>query len=183
MTKKKVSKNNPAKIKTIILSIVIAMVLCAFVIYFIQAIKPAPKYEDYCDIQIEEPAETVDKTFCESQGGKWTPQNVECIKVQAPCPQGYCDFYYTCQKEFEGADQKYRLVVFIVAVITGLIAVAIGIILSLPSVSSGLMLGGVFLTFYGTVVYWTYLSKWFKVIILGITLVILIWLGYKKLKN
>ena len=171
---------NPAKFKTIILSIVIAIVLCAFVIYLIQAIKPAPKYEDYCDINVKS-AEVVDKNFCESEGGKWMPQNMECVK--APCPQGYCDFYYKCQKQFNSVDEKYKLVVFIVAVISGLIAVAFGIILALPSVSSGLMLGGVFLTFYGTVVYWTYLSRWLKVIILGATLAILIWLGYKKLGN
>jgi len=178
--KKKSRHIKPTKIKAVILSIIIAMVLSAFIIYLIQAIKPAPKYEDYCDVQIKS-TEIVDRDFCETEGGKWTPQNIECIRT--PCPQGYCDFYYECQKQFEKVNQEYRLVVFIVAVIAGLLAVALGIILALPSVSSGLMIGGVFLTFYGTVVYWTYLSRWLKVIILGIALTVLIWLGYKKLRN
>ena len=72
---------------------------------------------------------------------------------------------------------------FVVGAIVGLIAISAGIILALPSVSSGLMLGGTFLVFYGTIVYWSNLTNWLRTIILGIALVILIWLGYKKLQN
>ena len=36
------------KIKTIILSVVIAIVLASFVVYLIESFNPSPKYEDYC---------------------------------------------------------------------------------------------------------------------------------------
>ena len=72
---------------------------------------------------------------------------------------------------------------FFISVPVGLIAVATGIIIALPSVSSGLMFGGVFLTIYGTSQYWDNLSNWLRALILGIVLIILIWLAYKKLRS
>jgi len=72
---------------------------------------------------------------------------------------------------------------FVVGAITGLIAIAVGIILALPSVSSGLMLGGGFLIFFGTSQYWSNLNNWTRALILGVVLVVLIWLGYKKLEG
>lgn len=176
-------KISSGKLKAIILSLVIAIVLAFFVGYLIQAIKPGPKYEDYCGktrtpIPIEKEV-TITQAECEANNGTWSPY--ECVTT--PCTGGYCDFYYECNQEFEKAQDNYNLVVFIVAVVVGLIAVTAGIILSLPSVSLGLMLGGAFLTIYGSARYWYKLSNWIRVILLGIVLAILIWLGYKKLKN
>ncbi|MFA5174042.1 MAG: hypothetical protein WC438_02575 [Candidatus Pacearchaeota archaeon] len=170
------------KIKTIILSLTIAIVLSAFVVYSIQTIYHKPEYDEFCkDIKPIYPMENITQQICEANNGKWNPQNIQCIK--APCIQGYCDFYYQCQQEQEAAFNKYKLVVFIISLIVGLIALALGIILKLPSVSSGLMLGGTFLIFYGTIVYWTNLTNLLRTIILGLALIVLIWLGYKKLKN
>jgi len=42
--------------------------------------------------------------------------------------------------------------------------------------------GGVLTIIYGTIAYWSELADWARFIILGITLAILIWIGYKKLK-
>ena len=185
MPKKEAKKFNPAKIKVIILALIIAIVLCAFVIYLIQAIHPSPKYEDYCRPNYPN-IENMTKTTCEAYNGTWIQDNIQYAKAPYPVStqaQGYCDFYTECNKTFQGIQDKYNLVVFLVAVIVGLIAVAVGIILQLTSVSSGLMLGGAFLIFYGTMTYWYKLTNWIRVILLGIALAILIWLGYKKLKN
>ena len=123
MPKKEAKNFNSIKIKTIILALVIAVVLCAFVIYLIQAIKPSPKYEDYCNINYPY-YENITKDICETNGGTWTPENIQCIR--APCPQGYCDFYAECNEKFQGVQDKYNLVVFIIAVIIGLIAIFLG---------------------------------------------------------
>lgn len=173
MPKSKFKNINPTRVKTILLSIVIAVVLTGFVIYLIQAIYPSPKYEDYCNINVPMPIEKgiINTTEAECEANNGTFQN------------GYCDYYEKCNKEYQKVQDKYNLVVFIVAIIIGLLAVSAGIILSLPSVSSGLMIGGTFLTIYGTAVYWYNLSNWIRVIVLGAVLAILIWLGYKKLKN
>jgi len=190
-SKLKLPRNiTPTKVKTIILSLVIAIVLAAFVIYLIQAIYPSPDYEDFCDeaeirVPIPENKELLGGTCatvapdsrqecCENKGYKTYNEET-----------GQCEgsLYAECQEQYENARDKYRLVVFFVAVISGLIAVSAGILLNLPSVSSGLMLGGTFLVFYGTAIYWSKLSNWLRALVLAVVLAILIWLAYKKLRN
>ncbi len=190
MPKKKINLTSP-KIKAIILAVVIAIVLSAFVIYVIQSIYEKPDYQDYCGKdrwEVEQIPEnkalvggtcaTVSpdyrKECCENKGYKIYNENTTMCEG---------NLYAECQEQFETASDNYRLVVFIVAVIAGLISVALGIILALPSVSSGLMLGGAFLMFYGTAVYWSNLTNWLRAIVLGVVLAILIWLGYKKLQH
>ena len=179
------SSFTPKTIKTMMLGLAIAIVLTGFIILLINSFYPNPEWDDYCDERVRAPklavAETITQETCEEVGGKWTPQDIRCVTT--PCPQGVCDYYSTCQKEYDTARDQYRLVAFIVSIIAGLAAISIGIMLALPSVSSGLMLGGTFLTFYGVVIYWTNLSKILKTLILGAVLVILIWLAYKKLEN
>ena len=148
-----------------------------FIIYLIEVFHSSPEWEDYCGavkaprMAIEEKGEIIeiDQATCEQDGGTWR--------------DNYCDYQYECQKQFDEANDKHRYVIFLTAVPAGLIAVAIGIILALPSVSTGLMIGGVFLTIYGTANYWDNFSNWIKVTVLGIVLALLIWLGYKKLGN
>ena len=172
------SEITATKIKAIILSIVIAIVLSSFVIYLTESFHPRPDWEDFCG-EITgprtnkpipaHPEEVTNITSCEEEGGTWR--------------NGYCDYYYECQQKFDDENDEHNLIVFIVSVIAGLLAVAIGIALALPSVSSGLMLGGGFLTLYGTFHYWSDLSNWLRALILGVVLIILIWLGYKKLQS
>jgi hypothetical protein len=171
------------KTKVLLLSITIAIVLSAFVIYFVQSVYPKPKYEDFCPTydKLSFLGENITQSICESQNGTWTSQPIQCFTT--PCPQSYCDFYAKCQEEYDQANDKYNFVVFIVAIISGILSITLGIILALTSVSFGLMLGGTFLIFYGTAIYWSDLSNWIRTIMLGIALVILIGLGYKKLKN
>ena len=159
-------------IKAILLSIVIAIVLSSFIIYVIETVDPRPDYEDYCGTvrgPKVAPTETTpeNETYCIENGGKWTAN--------------YCDYYYECNKNLTEANEKHNLKVFLIAVPAGLVSIGIGLFLGLPSVSFGLILGGIFLTIFGTANYWDNFSNWIKVVILGVVLVILIWLGYKKL--
>ena len=70
---------------------------------------------------------------------------------------------------------------FIVASGIGIIALIIGFALGIASVSAGLMGGGVLTILYGTIRYWSDLPYYGRFIILGITLAILVWLGYKRI--
>ena len=152
MKKKTISKKpiSPIKIKTIILSIAIALVLTLFVVYLIQAVYARPNWDDFCE--------------------KYNPKTISPEdKINLSEPQQIPD-YTECQKQYENSLDKYKLIVFMVSVIIGLIAVSVGIILHLPSVSSGLMLGGTFLVFYGTVVYWSNLNNILRSLILGYSL-------------
>ncbi len=171
---KKVSKFDLTKIKAIILSVIIAIVLAGFVIYLIESFHPNKQWDDYCENVrgpkvIQKEGEIINETQCVSEGGKWR--------------NGYCDYYYECQEKYNKENEKHKLVVFVVAVPAGLVSILIGIVLALPSVSSGLMLGGGFLTLYGVSQYWTELSNWIRALILGIFLIVLIWVAYKKLRN
>ena len=119
--KKQKFQITPTRIKTTLLAIVIAIVLSAFVIYLIQTIHPRPEYEDYCGkarpVLLEKNQE-ITKEMCEANGGVWE--------------NSYCDYYSKCNGEYENARDRYRLMVFIVAVIAGLTAVSVGILLELP---------------------------------------------------
>jgi hypothetical protein len=161
------------KIKSAILALVIAIVFATFVGYAINVFDENPEWDDYCGEfrgpkVVGEEREVVTQESCEAvDGAKWQNE--------------YCDYNYQCQKEYDEAREKHSLVVFLVAVPAGLIALGVGVVLGLPSVSSGLMLGGVFSIFYGTVRYWENFSDVIRVVILAISLGLLIWLGYKKL--
>ena len=164
------------KIKSAILALVIAIVLASLVGYAINVFDPSPEWNDFCDESIRAPKivgegdDVVRETqeSCEAnEGAKWM--------------NGHCDYNYQCQQDYEDASDRHSLTVFYVAVPAGIIALFVGIALGLPSVSSGLMLGGVFLVFYGTARYWSNFSDVVRVVILAIALAILIWLGYKKL--
>ncbi len=161
-------KDFTTKLKSIILSITIAIVLSAFVIYFLNSVYPSPKYNDFCGERAR-PLAQENKTSCLEQNGVWQ--------------DGWCDYDYKCRQEYDKAREKYDLARLIVSVISGIITLTIGIMLALPSVSAGLMLGGTFLIIFGTGSYWEYFNDWIRTLILGIALIILIWLGYKKLKH
>lgn len=179
----------PTKIKTIILSVAIAIVLSALVILLIQTIHPSPRYEDYCDTKTRPIIIPEDKELVGGTCATVSPdsRNECCInkgyqKYNEETGECESDFE-ECQENYNNARDKYKLTAFIISIIAGLAAISVGIILTLPSVSSGLMLGGTFLTFYGVAIYWSNLSNWLRTLILAAVLTILIWLAYKKLKN
>lgn len=96
---------------------------------------------------------------------------------------GYCDSYFYCNQDFQKVNENYNRNVFIVASGIGIIALIIGFALGMASVSAGFMGGGVLTILYGTIRYWSDLPDYGRFIILGITLAILIWLGYKRIKK
>ncbi|MFC1685408.1 hypothetical protein ACFLZZ_00115 [Nanoarchaeota archaeon] len=179
-----------SKVKQVILSIAIALVLVFFIGYGISVIYEEPDYEDYCGDYFDKPSYN-DQVSCEEVGGKWTapttvPQPVreesfEGGPVIMPTEtQGRCDSDFTCRKEHRSASDVYNRNVFATSLILGMIIIVLGIVLQLESVSVGIMGGGVMLIIYGTMRYWGELGKYFRLLILGLVLVALIWIGYKK---
>ena len=96
---------------------------------------------------------------------------------------GYCDQYFTCRKAQEKDAEVYQRNGFLVSTITGVVALVVGFSIALASVSTGLTIGGILTIFIGTVSYWSFLSKYIQLAILALTLVLLIWLGYRKLQQ
>ena len=200
------------KFKHIILAVAIAIVFAFFVGFGIAAFYPMPKYDDFCkekvpvNIQTKETCEaeegkwtvtSLDRSVPEKVGRPVGPNEFLCNKIDEKgsnitfnCQtieqveqQGYCDLFYYCSQEFNKVNEKYNRNVFIIATGIGIIALIVGVALKLASVSAGLMGGGILAIIYGTVRYWSDLPDYVRFIILGITLAILIWLGYKRINK
>ncbi len=197
-----------SKFKHIFLAIAIAIVFVFFTGFGISTFYKTPQYEDFCG-EREKFVEIRTKESCDNEGGKWNLNEVArplakiddnqllCTKtseqddaVSLNCQtqvdienQGYCDRDFYCREEFDGVRENYNRNVFIIETGIGIIALIVGFALKLASISSGIMGGGILTIIYGTIRYWSDLPDYGRFIILGITLAILIWLGYKKIKK
>jgi len=179
-----------SKFKHVLLAVAIAIVFVFFVGFGISTFYKTPEYDDFCDegfperyprpvkltenCTFFEPDESL-KNECKEKGDI-TPKydGNGCIESYS------CE---TCNKEYRDTREIYNRNVFIVATGIGIIVLIIGFALKMASVSSGLMGGGILAIIYGTIRYWSDLPDFGRFIILGITLIILIWLGYKKIKK
>lgn len=164
------------KFKYLLLAIAIGILMFFVAFYGINMLFPKPNYDDFCgSVYMKDVVET--SVQCEELGGRWYAQNIECIK--APCPQGYCDITYTCNKEFEEAMNYRARNVFFVALPLGIIIVAAGaFIFGLEAVGTGIIGGGLATLIYGSGAYWPYSENWIRFVISLVGLVILIWLTY-----
>ena len=188
------------KIKEVILGISITILFVLFVVFGIRAFYKEPKYDDFCNstmfieraypYPIKEPYREINQSLCYKIEVKNYDFEQDCYGkkgqvIYAPDENGCrvakeCNF---CNKNFDDVRNIYNKYVFIVSGIVGIIAVIIGAILHLPSVSTGLFGGGVITIIYGTIRYWSELADWARFIIIGIALGVLIYLGYKKFRN
>lgn len=175
-------KRKLSKVKQIILAISIAIIFAFFVGYGIETFYESPKWEDFCDRTIVD-INMPDK--CVEIGGVWQSyETPEPPSKGGAIEGGWCDAYYTCEKEFDSVMEPYERNVFIITLIVGLLAVIIGgLFLSVEAVGSGIMSGGVLTLIYGTIIYWGDMSKYLRFIVLTIVLIILIVIGYKKFKK
>ena len=166
-------------IKNIIIGLIIAVVFVMFAAYGTNLFYESPDYENYCRINIPYPyEETITQEICETRNGTWISQNIQCIK--APCPQGYCDYYSECQKDYDVANRAYAQNLFIISIIISLTVIIVSaFLISVISVSGGLMFGALMYLIYGTARYWGFMDDWMRFIILGIALAVLIYIGYR----
>ena|SRR3989338_6422582 len=184
MSKEEKKTTKSTTVKKWILSIAIAIVFTLFINYSISTFFDEPRYDIFCTQDRNFNATT--STQCEAIGGKWTTGGgyyTKPVYTEENYVTGTCDYDYTCRTNLEQAQQEYQRNGFLVSIITGGIALLLGLFLTLPSVATGLSLGGLLTIFIGTVSYWGYLSKYIRVLILGILLLALIWTGYKKLQE
>lgn len=182
-------------IQSIALAAAIIIVLNLFINFGVRAFYKAPAYEDFCPAEKANRAYE-DKAACETVGGLWYepgsqgsphgpyPVRPSPLKGEIEEPKGWCDAYFTCNKEFQEASSVYNRNVFIVLVIAGLIALMAGFLVrQSAAVSSGLIFGGVLSFIVGTVRYWSDMQEYLRFVILGIALAVLLWIGIRKLKR
>ncbi len=175
-------------VKTVALALAIVVVFNLFVHMGLNTFYPSPQFDDFCP---QEEAVPQTQEQCETDGGKWlTPGEVTDTRFEpARVPslattEPYCDATYTCRQAFEDANEVYRRNAFIVWVVAGFIALVAGqMIAGSAAVSSGLTFGGVLSFIIGATGYWSNMDEVLRFIILGVVLVVLIWLGYRKARK
>lgn len=176
-------------IKSLALAVGILIVLNMFFNIGIRTFYPPIEFETFCPEELQH--KYADKEECEGVGGKWITQGYEkeymTRAVAIPMSeefQEYCNPFHTCSAVFETAEDFYERNVFVVLVIAGFIALGIGLQMSaVAAISSGFVWGGVLSLLIGTIRYWSGMQDYLRFIILGVVLVILIFLGYRKLKK
>lgn len=176
-----------------ILIISIMIVLNLFFNYAVSIVYKEPKFDQFCKPEQVNVVPT-NRNECVSKGGQWTesaslesnqnnqqtadPKSVNTKVISS------CDLNFTCSKNFETALNLYNRNVFILLIIFGIISLLLGFWLSqFTAVSLGLSLGGVLSLIIGSTRYWTQMSDYIRLIILGIALGLLVWLGIKKIKD
>ncbi len=175
------------------LVIAIVVILNLFFVFSVRLVYTEPKFEDFCK---QEQVHVVPQTQneCVAVGGQW----VEDRFLQKGFPQterlepapitevqkGYCNENYTCGQEFDTARQLYERNFFIALVVLGtLTLVASFVFRNLDVVATALSFGGVLTLIVASVRYWSNMNDYLRVIVLGIALGALIWIGVKKFRK
>ena len=164
------------QIKNLVLGIAIIILTIFVSVYGISLIFPSVEYNSYCgDLRTAQFIETAEQ--CDAVGGKWTPQDIKCITE--PCPQGYCDRYFTCENEYDKARESRAMKVFFIAIPLGIILIFLGgYLFGLEAVGAGLMGGGVGTIIYGAGSYWQFGGDLLRFVLSLIGLIAVIYLSY-----
>jgi len=168
--------------KKLALSAAIVVALNVFLYAGIDTFYPQPQYEDFCPIM---PAPTkeaaIDQKSCNLDGGNW---------VLPAVGDSYCEMAYKapdqeCNTAYNDATQPRQRNTFLMMTVFGFLALLAGMtIKKFPmSVGRGLSYGGVAAMFLGTASYWGSMADYWRFIVSAVILVILIWVGMKKVQD
>lgn len=185
------------------LTVAIAIIFALFIGFGIETFYESPKYSDFCNHDSYYTAKN--ESACLAEDGEWENydkhgldneylchiDNESNNSVKLTCEAsfhdqstiGYCNNYENCSKEYRDVSKEYNKIVFIICAIFGLAAIITGSYLTKDSVGTGLLSGGVITVIYGTIRYWEGLGDVIRFLLLGLVLALLIWAGYKKIKD
>ena len=181
------------KIKEIILALAIIVVLNLFFNYGVYTFYKPPQFDAFCSEEVIQ-KKFADKTACKAVGGKWF-ENTSIIPVSeggyaTPIPpqslkesEGWCDATAECRQKYDEVREFYDRNVFIILLVAGLAALALGLFaISVAPVANGFLGGGLLSLIVGTIRYWSAMDDYLRFIILGVALILLIYFGYKKMR-
>ncbi|MDO8493055.1 MAG: hypothetical protein Q7S19_00720 [bacterium] len=176
------------------LALAIVIVLNLFFNFAIKLVYKAPVYENFCKVeQVNVPPDSKDS--CLAVGGQWNesaeyyPKGQKMVPAPFTTPageytsvyRGYCNVQFTCSKNYEDTSRVYNRNVFVALVVLGMLSMFAGYYAGENTpVSLGLSMGGVLSFIIGSIRYWSDMDDYLRVIILGLALISLIWLGIKK---
>jgi hypothetical protein len=184
-----------SSIKKTILGIGIALLLVLFWGYSVHTFYERPESDDFC----KDTKPMIEVDYCEDYDEEVIHPE---FRGPVPVPGGkgcYCyevdkegnkkcetanPEYTKCWESYDVSREKHEKNSFIVLVILGLLSIFVGgVLLKVEAVSSGIMGGGVLTLLYAALRFWGSLPDYGRLLILGVALATLIWLGYKKFKH
>ena len=185
-----------SKLKRTILGIAIAILLAFFWGHSTSTFYEEPDIEVFCkDIKRDIAVESCEDYEYEPEYTREIPRPMPIEKT------GYCSCYEIdkegnkqctalnpeydkCSKQYQEARESHGRASFMILIVVGLISVIIGgLFLKKEAVGSGIMGGGVLTMIYASMRYWDSIQDYARLLILGIAIAVLIWVGYKKLKD
>ena len=181
------------KVKNLVLGIGIFIVFMFLLHNGIRAFYSEPKYEQFCDntrLDYYSYPEKISPTYgmnctypkqlreteqkCYNEEGQpiYEYDDNGCqISVEE------CDF---CKKYLNDAEIAYQKIVFVIAIIVGIIILIVGYsVLSIEPVGSSLMASGIGAIVYGTIYNWQNLDNLSRFFLLLISFIIIIWIAIK----
>lgn len=180
-------------VKNLVLGVGIFIVFL-FVLHFgIESFYPSPQYNSYCSGAPESfypssyPVKigiggtncsvsptTREYDQCSAQGGMLIAAAYDAQDCPASFSCNLCAVHYT------EADRAHSRVVFVIALIVGIIALIVGYgVLSVEPVGSALMASGVGAFVYGTLNNWSNLTNIWKFLLLLVALILLVWFALR----
>mgnify|MGYP001608493680 CR=1 FL=1 len=183
-------------IKQIAIIVGIAVVFTAFVIVAMEAFYESPQYDKVCNTTAyygnyyATPAKPTPENFVnESCGYVYeTPEVKKCYSERGAPDFNYtkdkCPTYLSCNfcgLNFEESIKKHDNISFIILAIVGIASIIFGVLYKIEFLGSGFMYGGIAVLFYATMRYLGQQNKYLRVFILFVELLVILWIGYKKL--
>jgi hypothetical protein len=173
-------------IKNFVLGIGIFIIYLLSVGYGIGAFYPSPDYQDFCKNEgrfsaYTKPIELTNCTFSpalQDQANQcYANEGIPIYQYnEAGCITAIKECNY-CNKEFNTAQKEHSKIVFIIALIIGIITLLLSFsILSTEPVGSALIASGIGAIFYGSARNWVNLADVWRFLLLLIALVLLIYL-------
>ena len=179
------------KLKKVMLSLSVGVLAALFIGFLIEAIYPSPKYDDHCRRQFEIPAPQVTKQeSCDYTYD--TAFRNKCADEKGMVRQEYdskgcvinetCDY---CEKDYINAQESYNRNLFYITAPIGLLMIIFGLYLpaNIDAIAGGILLGGILTMIQITMRIFGNLGKWSRVILLGLELILVIWVGIKKMSE
>ena len=183
-----------------VLAIGIAILLTVFISYGLYVIYPNPQY-GYTDT-----SSCFSQYACQNMTDRCNPiennlngSTIKAIPVQNndECySQVYASADYqkcmvdqqTCVDKLNQSSENYSHArnSFYILILLAIISMISGTIINKEGVGSGFIGGGVMTVLWAlayTTAYWTTMNQYLKLLAIGIVLIVLIWLGYKKIEN
>jgi len=177
-----------ADIKRFALTLAVGVLLALFVGFLVDAIYSSPQYNDFCDGRdrfIPKFPERINTSLCspvDYSDSIYDTCTGDMGYVAYESDENGCEvtpYCETCGVDYDNASEKYSRNLFFILAPLSLLLIAIGVFIITDSIAAGFILGGILTLIYSTIRVFGDLSKVMKVVILGVELALVIWLGYR----